>query len=62
MADKILHTQYIELGEKMMQTVDFTEYKLCCKLPGKYFSVLEKNKPPNLFLRRLKILPLRTTR
>ena len=61
MTHKILLAHYIALDEKMMQTFDFTIKNYAANLiTGKYFSVLEKNKPPNLFLRGLKILPSRT--
>ena len=40
------------MDEKMMQTFDFTNTN--------YAANFQKSKPPNLFLRRLKILPSRT--
>ena len=59
MAHKILHAHYIELDEKMMQTLDFTNTDYAANFQQNIFQCSKKNKPPNLFLRRLKILPSR---
>ena len=47
------------MDEKMMQTFDFTNKNYAANLRENFF-VLEKKKPPDLFLRHLKILPSRT--
>ena len=44
----------------MMQTFDFTNTNYAANFQGNIFHYSKKSKPPNLFLRRLKILPSRT--
>ena len=58
MTHKILHAQ--ELDKKMMQTFDFANKNYAGNFQENIFHCSNKKKPPNLFLRRLKILPSRT--
>ena len=44
----------------MMQTFEFTNKNYAANLQENIFQCSEKKKPPNLFLRHLKILPSRT--
>ena len=60
MAHNILHIIIIELDEKMMQTFVFTNKNYTADFQENIFQFPKKNKPPNLFLRGLKILPSRT--
>ena len=49
MAHKILHAQYVELGEKMMQTFDFTNTNYAANFQETIFQSSKKTSRPISF-------------